>query len=136
MKYITGQHALNIPCSLFTCGDWHQSAIQWDLPYFRDSNDSIFKDYGIEQDKKIPEHIEKYNVANHIRAILDLLEVGNFSLAQGMNKDFICNDEYTDEIFEQVRKLRDTPYWDEIDKFMGKEYFSEWLKYKKRFEVL
>lgn len=136
MKYITGQHALNIPCSLFTCGDWHQSAIQWDLPYFRDSNDSIFKDYGIEQDKKIPEHIEKYNVANHIRAILDLLEVGNFSLAQGMNKDFICNDEYTYEIFEQVRKLRDIPYWDEIDKFMGKEYFSEWLKYKKRVEVL
>ena len=62
--------------------------------------------------------------------------MGNFSLAQGMNKDFICNDEYTEEIFEQVRKLRNTPYWDEIDKFMGKEYFSEWLKYKKRVEVL
>ena len=136
MKYITGQHALNIPCSLLTCGDWHQSAIRWEIPCFRDSEDSVFKDYGIELNKKIPEHIEKYNVANHIRAILDLLEIGNFSLAQGMNKDFICNDEYTEEIFEQVRKLRNTPYWDEIDKFMGKEYFSEWLKYKKRVEVL
>ena len=125
MKYITGLHALNIPCSLLTCGDWHQSAIQWKKPYFRDSNDSVFKDYGIELDKKIPEHKEKYNVANHIRAILDLLEIGNFSLAQGMNKDFICNDKYTEEVFGQIMKLKNTSHWDKIDIFMGKEYFSE-----------
>ena len=37
MQYITGQHALNIPCPLLTCGDWHQSAIQWKYPLFRNS---------------------------------------------------------------------------------------------------
>ena len=47
MQYITGQHALNIPCPLLTCGDWHQSAIQWNYPLFRNSNDSVFGDYGI-----------------------------------------------------------------------------------------
>ena len=49
MQYITGQHALNIPCPLLTCGDWHQSAIQWKYPLFRNSNDSVFGDYGIEK---------------------------------------------------------------------------------------
>ena len=45
--------------------------------------------------------------------------MGNFSLAQGMNKDFICNDEYTEEIFEQVMKLKHSPDWDKIDMFMS-----------------
>lgn len=131
MKYITGQHALNIPCSLLTCGDWHQAALQWNVPFIKDSNDSIFKDYGIETNVSIPEHNEKYNVANHIRALLDLLELDKLSLAQGMNKDYICNDSYNDEIFEHVLLLSNFPNWPEIDKFMGKEYYSQWLEYKK-----
>ena len=32
MKYVTGIHALNIPCNLETSGDWHMSAIQWEHP--------------------------------------------------------------------------------------------------------
>lgn len=131
MKYITGQHALNIPCSLLTCGDWHQSALQWKSPLFRNSSDSVFGNYGIEQNISVPEHIEKYNVANHIRALLDLLEMGKFSLAQGMNKDFICNDSYTTEIFNQVMLLSSSPLWPNIDRFMGKEYFGAWLTYKR-----
>jgi len=134
MRYITGQHALNIPCKLLTCGDWHQSALQWNTPFFRDSADSIYRDYGIEQNVSIPEHTEKYSVANHIRALLDLLELGKFSLAQGMNKDFICNDTYTEEIFAHVIKLSNSSLWLDIDHFMGKEYLSVWLNYKK--EVL
>ena len=131
MRYITGQHALNIPCPLLTCGDWHKSALQWHSPYFRESSDSVFGDYGIEQNVSIPEHTERYNVANHIRALLDLLELGKFTLAQGMNKDFICNDEYTDEVFSYVMKLSGSPLWADIDHFMGKEYFSVWLDYKR-----
>jgi len=75
IKYITGIHALNINCDLETCGDWHASAIQWKNPNTRYSNESIFKDYGIEYNKNIPENDDLHNVANHIRAILDLLEV-------------------------------------------------------------
>lgn len=132
MKYISGQHALNLSCSLLTCGDWHQSALQWENLHLKESNNSIFKDYGIETNKTVPEHTEKYNVANHIRALLDLLEDGNLSLAQGMNKDFICNDSYTEEVFNQVSKLKNFSHWDKIDQFMGKEYFAEWLRYKNR----
>ena len=95
MKYVSGIHALNLVCSLDTCGDWHQSAIQWDNIPMRESNGSIWGDYGIEHNRKIPEHSGQYNVANHIRALLDLLEDGNFTVAQGMRKDYICNDRYT-----------------------------------------
>ena len=131
MRYITGQHALNLPCSLMTSGDWHQSALQWESPFFRESKDSIFGDYGIEHNVSIPEHKGVYDVANHIRALLDLLEMGKFTVAQGMNRDYICNDEYTDEIFNQVSKLIDSPLWPEIDCFMGREYYAQWLEYKK-----
>ena len=130
MIYITGQHALNLPCLLATCGDWHISGLQWKRPFFRDSNESIFDEYGIESNRIIPEHIETYNVANHIRALLDLIELGKFSQAQGMNKDFICNDEYTEEVFGHVIKLKNFAHWNEVDSFMGKEYFSKWLDYK------
>ena len=131
MLYITGQHALNLSCSLDTGGDWHTSALQWENLHLFDSNKMFFKDYGIELDKRVPEHIEKYNVANHIRALLDLLEIGNFALAQGMNNDFICNANYDNEIFDKVSQLRFLKHWDKIDAFMGKEYLMKWVNYKK-----
>lgn len=130
MLYLSGVHALNIPCELDTCGDWHQSGIQWQNLKLHDSNNSIFGDYGIERNKTIPEHSELYNVANHIRALLDLLEQGNFAAAQGMRDDFICNDEYTEEIFNKVGRLKDMVNWNAIDCFMGKEYLTQWIKFK------
>ena len=131
MLYISGQHALNLPCALKTSGDWHTSALQWKTLHLYDSEKMFFKDYGIELNKKVPEHSEKYNVANHIRALLDLLEIGNFSLAQGMNNDFICNDNYDNEIFQKVSQLQHLEHWNKIDEFMGKEYLMKWMKYKK-----
>lgn len=107
MIYITGIHALNLPCDLITCGDWHQSALRWEKITFRESEDSIFKDYGIESNHDIPGHDGKYFVANTIRALLDLLDEGDFSNAQGMNEDF-----------------------------MGKEYLMKWLRFKKDNELM
>lgn len=82
MKYVTLLHALNIPCRLDTFGDWHKEALDWRKIHVFESNDSIFKDYGIELNKTIPCNEEKYNVANHIRACLDMLDIGNFALAR------------------------------------------------------
>ena len=130
MRYVTGQHALNLKCSLETCGDWHQSAIQWKNPTIRNTDESIFGDYGIEKNVSIPEHKEKFCVANHIRALLDLLETGMFTLAQGMRDDYICNGKYTQEIFCMVTKLQDQANWKQVDKFMEREYMREWIKYK------
>jgi len=132
MQYITGIHALNLPCSLLTCGDWHRSALQWEKPNFRDSENSLFFDYGIEQCSVVPENEGTFAVANHIRALLDLLELGNFGLAQGMNKDFIGNDDYTDEVFDKVAMMKILPHWQKIDRFMGREYYRKWLDYKRQ----
>lgn len=130
MLYITGIHALNLPCHLSTSGDWHQSALQWDNPQIRESNEMFYKDYGIELEHAIPEHTEKYNIANTLRALLDLLYEQNFSLAQGAKEDFIGNSDYDEEFFNQVWKMNSLDYWDKIDSFMNKEYRMKWKKYK------
>lgn len=132
MLYLSGIHALNIPCSLNTCGDWHSSALQWTTLNLKESKDSLFGDYGIESNKTIPEHKEKYNVANHIRALLDLLEDGLFSVAQGMKNDFICTDEYDIEIFDKIYCMRRLKNWSDIDRFMEKEYLMKWVSYKNK----
>ena len=130
MIYLSGIHALNLNCNLLTCGDWHQSALKWEKLTLLDSKDSIFENYGIEYNKQIPKTNKKYPVANHIRALLDLLVLGYFPLAEGMKEDFICNEEYTNEIFDKVYLMKSLPNWNEIDKFMEKEYRLEWLEYK------
>ena len=135
MEYITGIHALNLPCSLETGGDWHRSALQWERLRLRNSNESIYADYGIEQCTNVPENKGVYAVANHIRALLDLLELGNFIIAQGMNKSYIGNNIYTEEIFSKVSLLKVLPHWSEIDKFMRKEYYGKWLDYKEANEL-
>jgi hypothetical protein len=132
MRYITGIHALNLPCSLLTGGDWHSSALKWKKLTVRESKDSLFGDYGIEHCSVVPEHSGTYAAANHIRALLDLLELGNFSAAQGMNRDYICNDDYTNEVFDKVALMRSLPNWHNIDGFMGREYYGQWLDYKRR----
>lgn len=130
MWYLSGIHALNLPCELETCGDWHKSGLQWQKLSLLDSNDSLFGEYGIEREKAVPQHTELYHVANHIRALLDLLAQGNYSAAQGMKNDFICNDKYTEDIFHKVFLLKETDNWNEIDNFMGREYLMQWIKFK------
>jgi Uncharacterized conserved protein len=132
MLYVSGVHALNISCILETCGDWHQSAIQWKNIPLIESEESIYGDYGIELNKKVPEHTETFAIANHIRALLDLLQDGKFSVAQGMKNDFICNDKYTDEIFQKVSLLKKNKNWNEIDNFMKKEYLSRWSDFNEQ----
>lgn len=97
MRYITGIHALNLPCKLETSGDWHISAIQWDFP-------------------KVKE------------------EAGLFSIAQGMNNDFICNSEYDNEIFDRVYEMKSLNNWQAISDFMAKEYKMKWINYLQRRE--
>lgn len=130
MKYISGIHALNLPCSLSTCGDWHQSSLKWENIYMGETVGSLFGSYGIEKKEVLPLNKKVFYVANHIRALLDLLVSRNFSTAQGMNEDYICNEQYDQEIFDKVSQMKTLPYWNEIDSFMGKEYKIKWLKYK------
>lgn len=132
MQYITGIHALNIPCHLDTCGDWHSTAIQWDDPTIDESKSSIFGDYGIEKNVQVPflDNQKKYNVANHIRALLDLMTENKLGIVQGMRDSYICNDDYTQEIFDKVILLKKNDNWKEIDQLMSKEYMMKWIKFK------
>lgn len=126
MRYVSGVHALNLPCDLNTCGDWHTSALRWEKLTLEESDRLPFGDYGIEANRQIPEHKEKFAVANHIRALLDLIYNGRFDIASGMKNNYICNDGYTKEIFDQVYKLRTNSNWEEIYDFLHKEYGRQW----------
>ena len=134
MQYITGIHALNIEDSLETCGDWHTSALRWETIHLIDSDTIIFGDYGIETDKEIPEHTGIFNVANTIRAVLDLLIQGQTGYLKGFYNDFFCTDKYNEEFFSKVIQLRDLPNWEDIDTLMGREFMYEWLEYKKQID--
>ena len=129
MLYISGVHALNLECSLETCGDWHTSALRWKDIEFRESDGSVFGVWGIECGHKIPERSEDYMVANHIRALLDLIVEGKFSVARGMREDFICNEKYTPLVFDMVYRLKALENWENIRDFMKKEYKMSWLRY-------
>ena len=133
VQYISGVFALNIPCKSSTCGDWHASALKWDKAKEQNS-ESIFGKFGIEYNKYIPQLDRCANVANHIRACLDLIAEGRFACVQGMREDFICNERYTPIIMQQVWKLRIQDNWDEINRFMMKEYKSQWLRFMDRKE--
>lgn len=128
MKYVTGVYALNLPLPDGTPGDWHFSALDWHKARIEDSADSLFGDWGLHI-AEVPYH-GKMAVANHVRACLDLIAQGNFGTAGGMRKDFIDDDKYTPTIFSMVTRLHNTPRWDEIDAFMGKEYLCQWLDFK------
>ena len=131
MKYLSGIFALNLMCKLDTYGDWHTSAIDWKKIKFWESDGSVWGNYGIEENRHIPDNTGKFNVANHIRALLDLISIGYFPTAQGMRDNFICNDKYTPEIFAKVSMLKSSPLWNKIDQFMSKEYMMQWINYKK-----
>ena len=134
MKYITGIHALNIPCSLETGGDWHMFGIQWGKPTMMDTDTAFFGNLWSEQHKIPPDFQRLVPVANHIRACLDLLELRDYINLQGMKEDYICHNDYQDLIFSQVLKMRSLPYWKEISRFMESEYFMDWVRFCRRME--
>lgn len=131
MQYLSGRKALNVPCNLNTTGDWHFMCFDWSNNELLNSEDSIFKDYGIEYNKKLPNGLV-LNVANHIRACLDMINNSEFSQAQGMRDDYICTEEYNEEIFNLVLKLKKNSNWLDIDNFMNREYKMAWLNFKKK----
>ena len=132
MKYISGIHALNLNCELETTGDWHQSALDWTNIQMKESNGSVFGNWGIEQNKAIPNSSRRYAVANHIRAILDMLEDSDFSNARGFRHDYICNEMYNETVFQLVSKLRESENWHAIAKFMEREYMMQWVRWMEK----
>ena len=104
---------------------------------FLETENSIFKDFGIYKNKNVPFHDGVYYVANILRACLDMLELGQFTILQGMNNNYICNEKITPILFDKVLMLKNNKNWDDIKKFMHKEYGKKWrLFLEKDGEVL
>lgn len=136
MLYITGVHALNIENSLETCGDWHTSALDWSKITLVDSEKSLFKDWGIEANKTIPDNEGLFNVADDLRAILDLmLDKNNLGYLKGFRNDFICVDTYNELFFSKVVLLKSLPHWEDINKLMKSEFMFEWDNFLERLGV-
>ena len=126
MQYLTGIHALNIEDNTEDYGDWHTSALNWKNIQLVDSTNTILKDYGIETNKRIPEHDELYNVANTLREILDLMIEGKTKYLKGFRNDFLCTDRYNTEFFEKVIQLKQLSNWEDINCLMRTEFMSSW----------
>ena len=133
LLYITGLFALNLECSLGTTGDWHMSGMDWSKLTLADSNNSIFGTYGIERNstRLVPKHESNpHNIANHIRACLDLIEQENYCAAEGIYRDFLDEDDrYNADVFAHVLYLIKTypNRFDEINRFMAREYGTKWI---------
>lgn len=137
MRYITGMHALNLHCSLDTCGDWHTSSMDWGNIRFGETEGSVFGDYGVEECGLVPENEGTYLIANTLRALLDLLAEGRHDLAVGARKDFICNPKYDEEFMCKAAYLMqsDKSVCDKVDSFMENEFQLEWLRFKEKHEI-
>ena len=139
MKYIGGIFGLNLTCELGTPGDWHRSSINWSNAILRikESDDSIFKDFGINSVYKLPPYLVQYiqheifPIANHLRCCLDFLEYGQYSYFQGMYRNFLCTKKFNTILFEKFLLLRNLPKWNKIDKVIGMEFRMEWVNFKK-----
>lgn len=133
MRYLIGKHALNLMCRLKTTGDWHTSALKWENLTIRDTEDSVFGMWGIDLDPPttIPNNESlRIPIANHLRAVADLLEIGYFTVVSGFKNDWIDVDDYDDELMEHVLLLQGNENWPKIDKIMRKEYGKKWLSLK------
>lgn len=126
-KYITGLHALHLPCSLETCGDTHHLP-DWKHPTTMNTATAFFGDWGLEWHEIPGLGGKRVPVANHIRACLDMLEMRDYINLQGMNAVYLDAPFYNEFIFKQVLRMQDLPYWKEIDAFMESEYFMFWVR--------
>lgn len=131
MKYITGRYALNLSCSLGTPGDWHFYALDWERPQFKESATAFFGDFGLEPHQDVPGHAGTLWVANHLRALLDLLADGAIPIARGMKENYLNDSTLTPLAFSKVWELRLLGHWKAIDGFMLREYGMEWVDWKR-----
>lgn len=139
MKYITGIIALGTECELPTCGLWNVSKQQFlddELCKGVESDDSPFKDWGIEENKVLRyREFCLFNVANHTRAYVDMLYQHRFEELKDIFFEAINNGEARKDIFMLVYgKLRHLAEYKKINEFMTTEFGNAWIAYKDSIE--
>ncbi len=61
---------------------------------------------------------------------IELIESGNFIDASSMRTGFFNENTDICEIFELVWELHDLDNWEDIDRYMGREYLCDWINFK------
>ena len=123
MKYITGLLAFGVDCKRDSCGKWNITKDEWldeKLMTLQESDDSPFKDYGIEDDKVVPYHEYcLYAVADHVRAYCDMLYNEQFDELKDLFEDSIRSMKCRKDIFMLTYgKLRYLAQFHAINEFM------------------
>lgn len=134
MQYVTGMTAFGIECKRDSCGKWNLTKDDFtnnEKFTLRESDDMPYKDYGIEKDKIVPyREYCLYNVADHVRAYLDLLYECKFDLLTGLFDECIKDMKCRKDIFMTVYgKLRNLAIFKEVNEFMISEFGNAWLSY-------
>lgn len=134
MQYITGIVAFGVDCKRDSVGRWNTTKSEFlddNLFVLKDSNESPFKDYGIEENKIIPyREYCTYNVADHVRAYCDLLYEHNFDFLKDAFSEYIRSMKCRKDIFMLVYgKLRNLAGFKEINEFMVQEFGNAWVSY-------
>lgn len=134
MYYITGYLAFGIPCELPTPGKWNITKSEYlDDALFKsvNSEESPFGDWGIEKNKIVPHReFTLFNVANHVRAYVDMLYAGEFDKLRDLFFECINNAKAREDIFMLVYgKLRKLACYREVNEFMCEEFGNAWLSY-------
>ncbi len=103
---------------------------------FKESNTSIFKEYGIERDILIEIFgLERtYNKANAKRAILDILEDGwSIDIEAKIKlllKESLQEDSFYD-FFKRVYTLKKIKHWNNISLLMREVFYFKWIEFLK-----
>ena len=135
MKYLTGLIAFGIPCNDYSCGVWNYTKQNFTDPKWlepKESDKTLFGDWGIEKDKIIPYHEDEelFNVATHKRAYLDMLFDKRFKELEGLFFYAINDMKCREEIFDQVhRHLSHPDVHKDVYDFMSSEFGNAWLSY-------
>lgn len=134
MMYLTGPLAFGVDCERESCGRWNIPKTDWlneDLMVLKDSEESPFKSYGIEENKIVPYHeFCTYNVADHVRAYCDMLYAGKFDELKDVFGEYIRSMSCRKDIFMLVYgKLKYLAEFHDINAFMEKEFGNAWVSY-------
>lgn len=134
MRYITGILAFGVQCERNSTGKWNLTKSEFldeKLMELKESDDYPFKDYGIEENKLIPYHdICTYNVADHVRAYVDMIYEKRFDELVGLFYECIVDMKCRGDIFMLVYgKLRHLAGFQKVNQFMTEEFGNAWLSY-------
>ncbi len=116
------------------------SELDWNEPSFKNSEKSIFKDYGIERDILVAKlgFERTYNKANSLRTLLDILEDGIAPLSRFRSlTETICKESTLQaEFFDKVLLLSESPRWNEIAKEMVEVFSVKWISHIAHSDIL